>query len=322
MNDRISVGGVLTGRGADFIIIDDPLKPEEALSDAQRKSTNDWYDHTLISQLNDKRTGRIILIMQRLHEAILSATFSNVKAGRFFAFQPLRKWKNSTGYKCRSDEQESTFFPAALEGGMIKMSWFKTYKDAELLEPFEYIFQSWDTANKVTELSDYRVCTTWGVNKGRLYLLHVFRQRLEYPELKRAVLTQASAFTPKVVLIEDIASGTQLIQELIREGFHPATRYSTTMDKIMRMHTVTGTIENDLVYLPEKAEWLPSYIHEMGIFPHGKFDDRGDSTSQALDWVRNQQRYTYGLLEYYEQLEASMIKCPATPNIFLRPRGF
>src|SRR5438270_592991 len=63
-----SVGGVLTGRGADFIIIDDPLKPEEALSDSQRKAVNDWYDHTLFSRLNDKRTGCIILIMQRLHE--------------------------------------------------------------------------------------------------------------------------------------------------------------------------------------------------------------------------------------------------------------
>lgn len=63
-----SVGGVLTGRGADFIIIDDPLKPDEALSDVQRRNVNDWYDHTLISRLNDKRTGCIILIMQRLHE--------------------------------------------------------------------------------------------------------------------------------------------------------------------------------------------------------------------------------------------------------------
>ncbi len=117
--------------------------------------------------------------------------------------------------------------------------------------PFEFVFQSWDTANKVTELSDYSVCTTWGVSKGRLYLLHVFRKRLEYPELKRAVRTQAEAFSARNVLIEDKASGTQLIQELMERGFHPVTRYSTTMDKIMRMHSVTGTIENGLVYLPE-----------------------------------------------------------------------
>src|SRR5579885_2980992 len=63
-----SVGGVLTGRGADFIIIDDPLQPDKALSDARRNATNDWYDNTLISRLNHKLTGCIVIVMQRLHE--------------------------------------------------------------------------------------------------------------------------------------------------------------------------------------------------------------------------------------------------------------
>ena len=132
---------------------------------------------------------------------------------------------------------------------------------------FELVFQSWDTANKATELSDYSVCTTWGLSEKRLYLLHVLRKRLEYPGLKRLVRTQAAAFSARNVLIEDKASGTQLIQELKRDSFYPATGYLPSMDKIMRMHSVTSTIENGFVYLPEKAEWLAGYTHEMRTFP-------------------------------------------------------
>lgn len=160
------------------------------------------------------------------------------------------------------------------------------------------------------------------MSKGRLYLLHVFRKRLEYPDLKRVGRFQADAFSARTVLIENKASGTQLIQELIRERFHPVTRYSTTMDKIMRMHSVTGTIENGLVYLPGKADWLAPYMHELATFPNGKFDDQVDSTSQALDWVRSGDRYCYGLLEYHKQVIAGTIKSPETSNIFLRPHLF
>jgi predicted phage terminase large subunit-like protein len=117
------------------------------------------------------------------------------------------------------------------------------------------------------------------------------------PASKRAVRTQADAFSARNILIEDKASGTQLIQELRREGFHPATRYSSTIDKIMRMHSATSAIENGLVYLPEKAERLAEYLHELTTFPNGKFDDQVDFTSQALDWVRGRNNYCYGLLE-------------------------
>jgi phage terminase large subunit-like protein len=116
---------------------------------------------------------------------------------------------------------------------------------------FETIFQSWDTANKPTELSDYSVCTTWGVKEKHAYLLHVIRKRLGYPELKRAVLEQLEAFGPETVLIEDRASGTQLIQDLVSEGMHAIKKYEPTMDKIMRMHSVTSTIENGSVHLPD-----------------------------------------------------------------------
>jgi predicted phage terminase large subunit-like protein len=146
--------------------------------------------------------------------------------------------------------------------------------------------QSWDTANKSSELSDFSVCTTWGRKGKKFFLLHVLRQRLDYPDLKRAVQAQAEHFRPSNILIEDKASGTQLIQELIREGVSRATRYDPTMDKVMRLHSVSRTIENGFVYLPTEADWLAAYLHELTTFPKGKHDDQADSTSQALDWAK------------------------------------
>lgn len=144
---------------------------------------------------------------------------------------------------------------------MVKTEWFKTYTTADVPDKFEMILQSWDTANKPTELSDYSVCTTWGIKEKHIYLLHVCRKRLGYPELKRTVREQAEAFHPATILIEDMASGVQLIQELVDEGLHAVKKYQPTMDKIMRMHSVTSTIENGFVHLPDKACWLEEYIH-------------------------------------------------------------
>ena len=103
-------------------------------------------------------------------------------------------------------------------GGLVKAEWFKRYGEKDRPENFDRIVQSWDTANKATELSDFSVCTTWGVKGKNLFLLDVFRRRLEYPALKRAVREQQSLFNASEVLIEDKASGTQLIQELVAEG--------------------------------------------------------------------------------------------------------
>jgi predicted phage terminase large subunit-like protein len=122
------------------------------------------------------------------------------------------------------------------------------------------------------------------VKEKHAYLLHVIRKRLGYPELKRAVFEQLEAFGPETVLIG--ASGTQLIQDLVSEGMHAIKKYEPTMDKIMRMHSVTSTIENGFVHLPDKAAWLPEYLHELSSFPKGKYDNQADSTSQALDWFK------------------------------------
>ena len=155
-----------------------------------------------------------------------------------------------------------------------------------LPQHFERIVQSWDTANKATELSDFSVCTTWGIAGNNLYLVDLVRRRMEYPELKREVRAQYERFRPSVVLIEDKASGTQLIQELIHEGLYAVARYQPQTDKVMRMHAQTAMIENGFVHLPEAAPWLAPYLHEMTVFPHGKHDDQVDSTAQMLDWYK------------------------------------
>jgi len=128
---------------------------------------------------------------------------------------------------------------------------------------------------------------------------------------------------PKTILIEDKESGTQLIQELVSEGMHTIKKYDPTMDKTMRMHSVTSTIENGFAHLPDKAAWLGEYLHELTSFPNGKYDDQADSTSQALDWFKQQNTTAvYGLLEYYKR-EAQRIKAEelSTSDLPLTNRG-
>jgi predicted phage terminase large subunit-like protein len=349
-----SVGGVLTGRGANFIIIDDPLKPDEALSDTSRKAANDWFDHTLYSRLNDKRKGCIILIMQRLHEDDLVGHVLGLEPWTVIRFPAIaeedERHQIRTPYGIRVFERragealhpareplevlkhiretqgEYNFSgqyqqnPAPLGGGLVKLDWFKTYPSADAPAKYEMTFQSWDTANKPTELSDYSVCTTWGVKDNHVYLLHVFRKRLDYPDLKRAVLDQAEAFRPEVILIEDKASGTQLIQEMVSEGMHAIQKYEPTMDKVMRMHSVTTSIENGFVHLPDKAAWLGEYLHELASFPKGKYDDQADSTSQALDWYKQQSMNQILAVVVWGKEEEARIKA-GTSTLFPPPLG-
>jgi len=315
-----STGGVLTGRGADIILIDDPLKPEEALSEAQRKAANEWHDHTLYSRLNDKRHGAIVIIMQRLHEDDLVGHVLAQEQWEVLSFpaiaeeDELHEIETIWGPECFRRRQGEALHPerepietldrirrtigeynfagqyqqspAPLGGGLVKAEWFKRYRENELPERFDRKVQSWDTANKPTELSDFSVCTTWGVKGKNLFLIGLFRRRLDYPALKRAVREQQSLYDANVVLIEDKASGTQLIQELIFEGCHRVTRYDPTCDKIMRLHAQTALIENGFVHIPETAPWLAEYLHEMIVFPNGKHDDQVDSTAQFLDWFK------------------------------------
>ena len=314
-----SVGGVLTGRGADVLIIDDPLKPEEAVSDSQRRKVNDWYSHTLYSRLNRKATGCIILIMQRLHEddlvghvlkyepwevvslpAIAEADevhryetpYGRVEHHRRTgealhpereSVETLLQVKQNLGAYHFAGQYQQT--PAPLDGGLVKRDWFRSYRAAELPRRFDQIVQSWDTANKASELADYSVCTTWGLVNRQRYLLDVRRQQVNYPELKRAVLANARQWHATVILIEDRASGTQLLQELQAEGLVAVTGIDPVGDKVMRFHAQTAVIEQGRVWLPHEAPWREPLLHELTTFPKSAYDDQVDSVAQALAWM-------------------------------------
>src|SRR5665213_3356018 len=265
-----SVGGVLTGRGADMLILDDILKPDDALSETRRRAANDWFFNTLLSRLNSKEDGVIILVMQRLHQEdlvgevmererweVLSLPAIAIEAERIPFEGPLgpgtfiratgnalhperdsvetyQKIRATIGeYHFQSQYQQT---PMPLEGGLIKREWLQYYSPAAKPE-FRMIVQSWDTANKAGELNDYSGCTTWGMCDGKFYLLHVYRMRLNFPLLKRAAKELYERFDPRKVVIEDKASGTALIQELKAEGIYGVELYQPGpgSDKFMRL---------------------------------------------------------------------------------------
>jgi predicted phage terminase large subunit-like protein len=311
-----SVGGALTGMGADVIIVDDPMKADEALSDADRNRANEWARHTLFTRLNNKAKDRIVIVQQRLHEDDMIGHVVPLAKFELLAFSAIAQddehhiIRTPFGplYHARKagealhpsrepldvlDKQRtllgSEFFaaqylqsPTPPGGGLVKTSWFVRYDLADK-PAFRRIVQSWDCASKPSQLSDYCVCTTWGVTrKKEIFLLHVFRQRLEYPELKRKVRQLAEDHRAGVVVIEDAASGIQLVQELRREGFSRITPVKPKGDKIMRMTAQTAMIEAGRVFIPRDAPWLADFLHELAMFPKGKHDDQVDSTAQAL----------------------------------------
>jgi predicted phage terminase large subunit-like protein len=317
-----SVGGVLTGRGADLILIDDPLKPDDALSEPRRKAVNDWYDNTLISRLNDKATGCIIIIMQRLHQDDLVGHVLGQENWDVVSFPAIaeeneahviesvlgrREFKRQAG-EALHPERESLETLAAIRqtmteynfaaqyqqcplpvgGAMVKTGWLKYYEPGDLPQRFSGILQSWDTANKATDLSDFSVCTTWGARDGRFYLLDLFRKRLNYPELKQAARELAGRHRATTILIEDKASGMSLIQDLRADGLSGVKPYEPPAgtDKIMRLHLQTALFANGHVLLPRQAPWLADYVAELTGFPGTKFDDQVDSTTQALQYLK------------------------------------
>jgi len=331
-----SVGGVLTGRGADVILIDDPLKPIDAMSQSRRTAANDWFDSTLYSRLNDKAKGAIVIVMQRLHEDDLAGHVLSQGGWDLVSFPAIaeddelhvvetpvvrREFRRRAGEaldpqreslatlnRIRATIGEMNFAsqyqqrPAPAGGGMVKAAWFRRYADEDRPKTFDRIVQSWDTANKPSELADYSVCTTWGLKGPNFYLLNVLRKKLSYPELKRAVIDEDARFSPQAIIIEDKASGTQLIQELIAAGCSRATRFSSAGDKIMRLHAETATIENGFVWLPDEAPWLADYLAEFAAFPRGRHDDQVDSTAQALAWAKQRPAAAQGWIEYWRRL--------------------
>ena len=326
-----SVGGTLTGRGGNLIIIDDPMKAQDAMSEVKRQAVKDWYSNTLYSRLDNKVDGAMVLIMQRLHVDDLAGHIletsdwvhlnmpaiaetperCQVGDGQFHhrrideLIDPRREsaavledLKRTLGSYDFSAQYQQT--PAPPGGAMIKLNWFSRYRQHPGYEEGDVIVQSWDTAAKATEISNFSVCTTWYRKKDEFYLLDVFRARLDYPALKRKVVELRQRFDrmrmPIKVLIEDKSSGTQLIQELREQKLVRATAVIPEGDKIMRMHAQSSKIEAGQVHVPFEAPWLQDFETEMMQFPNGKFDDQVDSVSQFLGWVdyRRRNRFSCG----------------------------
>jgi len=315
-----SVGGTLTGRGGDIIVIDDPLKPDDAMSETKRTAGNQWFANTLLSRLDDKRTGAIVVVMQRVHlddltgfllgqsdewevlslpaiayydEAIpISADrFYHRKAGEALSperepLHVLEDLKLQIGSDAFSAQYQQ--MPAPPGGAMVKRHWLEA-RYSELPSSTERMLtlQSWDTASKGGPNNDWSVCTTWIVTrKKQWFLVDVLRKRIDYPELKALVQAQAKNWDAKRILVEDAAAGTALVQEL-RYQLPGIIAVKSTSDKISRLAVVSSMFETGQVHLPKSASWLPDLEAELFAFPGSRHDDQCDSISQALGNSRN-----------------------------------
>jgi len=316
-----SVGGTLTGRGGNLIVIDDPLKPDDAFSKSQREAVTQWFDSTLYTRLDNKAEDAIVLVMQRLHEddlvghvlereewvhlslpAIAEAPqririgeseFHERAAGDLLhperePREALERIKENLGTFAFSAQYQQNPIPP--EGTAIKWPWFRRYKTAPEKKWGDQVVQSWDTALKAGEANSFSVCTIWLVRGADFYLIDILREQLDYPSLKRRVVELAGRYQPDAVLIEDKGSGSPLIQDLRQEGSLRPIAITPEGDKETRMRAQSAKVEAGRVLLPEEAPWLPAFQAEVLQFPHGRHDDQIDSMSQFLAWVREQEQ--------------------------------
>ena len=313
-----SVGGTLTGRGGNIIIIDDPTKASDATSDARRSTAVDWLRNTLLSRLDNKDRDSIIIVTQRLHpddlvgqllasddswvHLNLPAIATNFERfedvdGRVFTRKPdealhpereplevLERIRKAMGrYDFDAQYQQD---PMPLTSGMINFDWFKRYEEVPERTEQCMVIQSWDTASKTEEIHDYSVGTTWLLKRDGHFLIDVVRVHLDYPHLKRLMIETAKKFRADAVLIEDRSSGTSLIQDIQQAESIPIIGLAPEGDKVMRMLAQTLEIEAGRVYLPRHAPWLDDLTAELQRFPNGRHDDQVDSISQYLGWAR------------------------------------
>jgi len=312
-----SVGGTLTGRGGNLIIIDDPLKPHEAHSEPARDSLNQWYSNTLLSRLDHKVEGSIIVVMQRLHPDDLVGVLLEQGGWRHLnlpaiaeeevvvPLSAIRRHQRHIGDVIHPERESQAALdelraamgsmefaaqyqqaPVPVGGNLIKWTWFKFYDTPPAVQPSDKLIVSWDTALSSSQLADYSACVVLLVRKETVYVLDVVRARLEYPDLKRRVLElhrrwRNAGSSSYALLIEKKGSGLSLIQDLRRENIHPIG-INPEGDKIMRMAAQTAPIEAGAIHLPARAAWLDEFKKELLSFPMSKHDDQIDAFSQAL----------------------------------------
>jgi len=305
----VGVGGAMTGRGADLLIIDDPHSEQDAMSELAMENAWDWYTSGPRQRLQPG--GAIVIVMTRWNTKDLTARLikaqSSHKADRweviefpavlpsgnplwpsFWKLEELLAVKASLSpQKWQAQWQQQ---PTNDEGAILKRDWWKVWPSDEA-PPVEYIIQSYDTAYSKKETADYSVITTWGVfypnadDGPNVILLDVTRGRWDFPELKRIAKEHYDRWSPDNVLIEAKATGITLQQELRRMGI-PVTMYSpggrrSGQDKVSRAHSVAPILESGMVWAPD-TEWAEELVEECAAFPNGDNDDMVDSTTQAL----------------------------------------
>jgi predicted phage terminase large subunit-like protein len=313
----VSTGGSLTGRGADTIVIDDPLNSNE-VTDIALKGVWDWFRGTLISRLDDPIHGAIIVVAQRLHEDDLTGNLlrqgdwdhlmlpaiaeedEEIPIGRssFFIRKrgevldpvrvPLKKLLERRSLmgsiKFSAIYQQS---PTPREGNLIKKSWIKTFDSLPDATTGQTI-QSWDLATTIESHSDWSVCSTWLISMRYYYLLDVWRDRVEFPVLRRKLVELAMKYSPSQILVERAGAGLHLIQDLRfnrTPGVPLPVGITPQGDKHQRMAAQAARFEAGQVFFPRDAPWLGDLLHELLGFPHSRHDDQVDSVSQFLNWA-------------------------------------
>ena len=318
-----SVGGTLTGRGGNLIVIDDPMKPQDAYSEAERERAKQWYANTLLSRLDNKTKDSIVVVMQRLHVDDLvghlleeggwyhlnlpaiaefedSIELSNYKTHLRQAgdvLHPEREprtvldaAKRAMGTMDFSAQYQQS--PIIVGGNLIKWNWFRVYDQPPARNSRDRIIVSWDTALSAKELASYAACIVLQVRGETVHVLDVVRERLEYPDLKRKVIELHQrwrhAANDYALLIENKGSGMSLIQDLNRENIH-AVAVDPQDDNVMRMNAQTARIEAGSISLPRQAPWLNDFQRELMTFPVSRHSDQVDALSQALNRAFNRQ---------------------------------
>lgn len=311
-----SVSGPLTGLGGDLFIIDDPQKPADAQSEARRNTLNQWVSNTLMSRLDNKQTGAIIVVMQRVHMDDLSGFLSNstddweilslpaiaeveedipIGNGKTHnrqideALHPelesldtIRNQQKIMGPDVFAAQYQQSPVPAG--GAMIKRPWLHYY-DVAPDRKRGRVIQSWDTAAKDGVQNSWSVCTTWLVVDAHFYLLDLTRDRYEYPLLRDTAIELAKRFKPDEILIEDASTGIALAQELTRSHSYFINLVPVNREKQARVYVQQGKFAAGLVLFPRDATFLAELEAELLVFPQGRHDDQVDSIMQALAYV-------------------------------------
>lgn len=314
MRLSVTTGGSGTGFGGDYIILDDCMKAQDANSESERERVRNWYSSTIGTRLNSKRDGVIISIQQRLHEDDLTAYMLDTGAEHLclpaiaekrerirlgpdeeIVREPgdllwpeqedqatLDRIRRENGLRVFAAQWQQDPTPAV--GNIVRLEWFDRYDDPPPQDRLLKVVQSWDTATSVEPNAAWSVCTTWGYHEKRWYLLDVFRERLEFYDLKHALVRLWERWQPDKVLIEKASNGDALWSLLKAEGPFRPMLWPVAKSKEERLIAQTGQLEARQVVLPNKAPWLATYLHELKGAPNCRFWDQVDSTTQFLDF--------------------------------------